>query len=38
MHTLRSLPAHQLTHIVNDAADKIMIVDGSLLPPLGRPA
>jgi fatty-acyl-CoA synthase len=36
VHTLNiRLPAHQLTHIVNDAADKIMIVDGSLLPLLG---
>jgi fatty-acyl-CoA synthase len=33
VHTLNiRLPAHQLTHIVNDAADKIIIVDGSLLP------
>jgi fatty-acyl-CoA synthase len=33
VHTLNiRLPAHQLLHIVNDAADKIMIVDGSLLP------
>ncbi|HEY4700958.1 MAG TPA: AMP-binding protein, partial [Streptosporangiaceae bacterium] len=36
VHTLNiRLPAHQLTHIVTDAADKIMIVDGSLLPLLG---
>src|ERR1700744_2538828 len=33
VHTLNiRLPAQQLTHIVNDAEDKIMIVDGSLLP------
>ena len=35
VHTLNiRLPAHQLTHIVNDAQDKIIIVDGSLLPAL----
>ena len=35
VHTLNiRLPARQLTHIVNDAEDKIMIVDGSLLPQL----
>jgi fatty-acyl-CoA synthase len=33
VHTLNiRLPAQQLTHIVNDAEDKIMIVDGSLIP------
>ncbi len=33
VHTLNiRLPAHQLVHIVNDAQDKIIIVDGSLLP------
>ena len=36
VHTLNiRLPAPQLTHIVNDAQDKIMIVHGSLLPLLG---
>ena len=36
VHTLNiRLPAHQLAHIVNDAEDKIIIVDGSLLPLLG---
>ena len=35
VHTLNiRLPAHQVTHIVNDAQDKIIIVDGSLLPAL----
>ena len=35
LHTLNiRLAAHQLTHIVHDAGDKIMIVDGSLLPAL----
>jgi acyl-CoA synthetase (AMP-forming)/AMP-acid ligase II len=35
VHTLNiRLPAHQLTYIVNDAQDKIIIVDGSLLPAL----
>jgi fatty-acyl-CoA synthase len=35
VHTLNiRLPAHQLTHIVNDAQDRIIIVDGSLLPVL----
>jgi fatty-acyl-CoA synthase len=35
VHTLNiRLPAHQLAHIVNDAQDKIIIVDGSLLPAL----
>ena len=35
VHTLNiRLPAHQLTHIVNDAQDKIIIIDGSLLPAL----
>ncbi len=33
MHTLNlRLPAHQLVHIVNDAADRVIIVDGSLAP------
>ena len=33
VHTLNiRLPAQQLAHIVNDAADQIIIVDGSLLP------
>src|SRR5580704_13749106 len=33
VHTLNiRLPAQQLTHIVNDAEDKLMIVDGSLIP------
>src|SRR6201999_3152719 len=33
VHTLNiRLRAQQLTHIVNDAEDKIMIVDGSLIP------
>ncbi len=35
VHTLNiRLPAQQLVHIVNDAQDKIIIVDGSLLPAL----
>jgi fatty-acyl-CoA synthase len=35
VHTLNiRLPAHQLTHIINDAQDRIIIVDGSLLPVL----
>jgi fatty-acyl-CoA synthase len=35
VHTLNiRLPAHQLTHIVNDAQDRIIIVDGSLVPVL----
>ncbi len=39
VHTLNiRLPAHQLVHIVNDAQDKIIIVDGSLLPLLARVA
>ncbi|HEY4465190.1 MAG TPA: long-chain fatty acid--CoA ligase [Streptosporangiaceae bacterium] len=37
VHTLNiRLPAHQLTHIVNDAQDRIIIVDGSLVPVLAR--
>src|SRR5579875_1017702 len=35
VHTLNiRLPAHQLLHIVNDARDRIVIVDASLLPVL----
>jgi fatty-acyl-CoA synthase len=35
VHTLNiRLPAQQLLHIVNDAQDRIIIVDGSLLPVL----
>jgi len=35
VHTLNiRLPVQQLVHIVNDAQDKIIIVDGSLLPAL----
>ncbi len=39
LHTLNiRLPAPQVAHIVNHAADKVVIVDGSLLPALAAVA